>query len=59
MRVVVAMVKSPAGFMTSILYCSDVLPRDPHLERLVRDDVPFYGENFFFDFFVVFLMFFW
>ncbi|KAJ0966453.1 hypothetical protein J5N97_027591 [Dioscorea zingiberensis] len=58
MSMVVSLVKSPASFATTILFCSDVLPRGHHLERLVRDDV-LYRENIFFDLLILLLRIFW
>ncbi|GLU22192.1 hypothetical protein SLE2022_382850 [Rubroshorea leprosula] len=55
---VTEMVAQPAGFVTTLLYYSDLLPRNPNLERLVRREL-LYRENYLFHFIISILRCFW
>nr|GMC76100.1 hypothetical protein DM860_008922 [Ipomoea batatas] len=52
--------RRPASTMTTLLYYSDLLPRNlDSLERLVRNDLVGAGNNYLFHFIIHFLRCFW
>ncbi|CAM8966111.1 unnamed protein product [Rhodiola kirilowii] len=57
-RLVASMVDYPAASVTTILYYSDMLPQNGHLERLVRHEL-LDDENYLFHFLINFLRCFW
>ncbi|KAK6914895.1 hypothetical protein RJ641_020012 [Dillenia turbinata] len=57
-RLVISLVDQPAATVTTILYYSDLLPRNLNLERLVRTDL-LHPENYLFHFLVNVLRCFW
>ncbi|PON34987.1 hypothetical protein PanWU01x14_339980 [Parasponia andersonii] len=57
-RIVTALVAQPAATITTLLYYSDLLPRNLNLERLVRHEF-LAPRNYMFHFLVNFLRCFW
>ncbi|XVF26738.1 hypothetical protein REPUB_Repub14bG0044300 [Reevesia pubescens] len=57
-RLVTALVAQPAASVTTLLYYSDLLPRNLDLERLVRREL-LHRENYLFHFLINFLRCFW
>ncbi|RZS28966.1 hypothetical protein BHM03_00062627 [Ensete ventricosum] len=57
-RLVGLLVSRPAVSVTTILYHSDALPRNPTLQRLVRDEL-LDDENYLFHFLITMLKCFW
>lgn len=57
-RLVTLLVAQPASTVTTLLYCSDLLPRQLNLERLVRHEL-LEGDNYLFHFLVNVLRCFW
>ncbi|XVE88908.1 hypothetical protein DITRI_Ditri19aG0106700 [Diplodiscus trichospermus] len=57
-RLVTAIVAQPAASVTTLLYYSNLLPRNPDLERLVRREL-LDPENYLFHFLINLLGCFW
>ncbi|KAL7162444.1 hypothetical protein ACSBR2_042854 [Camellia fascicularis] len=57
-RLMSGMVTDPTATITTLLYCSDLLPRNLNLDRLVRPDL-LHRENYLFHFLITILRFFW
>ncbi|KAL8458227.1 hypothetical protein ACS0TY_035929 [Phlomoides rotata] len=53
-----SMVSQPAATLTTLLYCSDLLPRNLDLNRFVQHEL-LVPQNFLFHFLVRFLRCFW
>ncbi|KAF8407038.1 hypothetical protein HHK36_006163 [Tetracentron sinense] len=58
LRLVTSLVGRPVASISTILYYSDLLPRNMNLERLVRHDL-LDQENYLFHFLINFLRCFW
>ncbi|KAI7985650.1 hypothetical protein LOK49_LG14G01894 [Camellia lanceoleosa] len=57
-RMMSGMVTDPTATITTLLYCSDLLPRNLNLDRLVRPDL-LHRENYLFHFLITILRCFW
>ncbi|XWS11910.1 hypothetical protein CRYUN_Cryun37aG0045700 [Craigia yunnanensis] len=57
-RLVTALVAQPAASVTTLLYYSNLLPRNLNLERLVRREL-LHRENYLFHFLINLLRCFW
>ncbi|KAK1269223.1 hypothetical protein QJS04_geneDACA006403 [Acorus gramineus] len=53
-RLVTALVRRPAASVSTILYHSNLLPRDVNLQRLVAEDL-LDAENYLFHFIITFM----